>query len=115
MLKLCGLHLRISACGTIRGTAMTTFTPKRLITRETPKQILSEDFKEIKWPVSGGWGYTQEDAVIIDADNSSSAISVENRFIEYKTYEERGISNEQVCIIVGVDEYGKLFGVVAFK
>lgn len=67
---------------------MTTFTPKRLLTRETPKQILTEDFNNLEWPISGGWGYTQEDAVIIDADNSSSAISVENRFIEYKTYEE---------------------------
>lgn len=60
----------------------------RLYTRETPKQILSEDFPDHEWPVSGGWGYTQKDAVVIELDDSVEGVSFEYKFLEYRCYEE---------------------------
>lgn len=61
---------------------------KMLLTKETPKQILSEDFPKHEWPFSGGWGYTQDDAVIIELDNSWDGVSFEYKYLEYRTYEE---------------------------
>lgn len=61
---------------------------KKLLTRETPKQILSEDFPKHQWPISGGWGYSQEDAVVIELENSWDGVSFEYKYLEYRTYEE---------------------------
>ena len=61
---------------------------KKLITKESPKQILSEDFPKHRWPISGGWGYTQDDAVVIELDSSWEGVSFEYKYLEYRTYEE---------------------------
>lgn len=58
------------------------------MTQESPKQILSEDFPRHQWPISGGWGYTEEDAVVIEAQNESEGIGLEYKFLEYRSYEE---------------------------
>ena len=63
---------------------------------ETPREILEHDFKSIKnIPISGGWGYTQKDAVIINKDDPSvikdipfDGPSIEKIFVEKRTYEE---------------------------
>jgi hypothetical protein len=44
--------------------------PDQLITRESPRQIIFEDFK-IDLPISGGWGYSIETACIIDKNDST--------------------------------------------
>lgn len=64
------------------------FEPIVLHTRETPVQILTEDFPKHEWPISGGWGYTQEDAVIIETEDGTKGVSLEYKFLEYRTYEE---------------------------
>ena len=61
---------------------------EKLITKESPKQILSEDFPKHDWPISGGWGYTQENAVVVEADNEFDGVGLEYKFLEYRSYEE---------------------------
>ena len=61
---------------------------KKLLTRETPKQILSEDFPKRQWPISGGWGYSQENAVVVEVENSWDGVSFEYKYLEYRTYED---------------------------
>jgi len=43
----------------------------RIDSVETPRQIIFEDFKSIKGelPIKGGWGYTQDEAIIIDKND----------------------------------------------
>ena len=68
--------------------------PDQLITRESPRQIILEDYK-IDLPISGGWGYSIETACIIDKNDSTvsnvipfNGIAVEYVFIEKRIYEE---------------------------
>ena len=51
---------------------MTTKIDKPIIrSQETPRQIISEDYKSLngELPLGGGWGYTKDDAVIIDKND----------------------------------------------
>lgn len=61
---------------------------KRLLTREAPQEILKEDFPSRQWPISGGWGYSKEDAVVIELDNERDGVAMEYTFLEYRSYEE---------------------------
>jgi len=61
---------------------------RKLITKESPKQILSEDFSKHEWPISGGWGYKQDDAFILEVDNSWEGVNLEYKLLEYRSYEE---------------------------
>lgn len=61
---------------------------RKLVTKESPRQILSEDFPKHEWPISGGWGYTQQNAVVIDVDNEYDGVRLEYKFLEYRSYEE---------------------------
>ena len=65
-----------------------------LNTRESPRQIIFEDYK-IDLPISGGWGYDIESACIIDKNNPTvdktipfDGISIEYVFVEKRIYEE---------------------------
>ena len=75
-----------------------------LNTRESPRQIIFEDYK-IDLPISGGWGYDIESACIIDKNNPTvdktipfDGISIEYVFVEKRIYEEmiifRGASDK---------------------
>jgi len=64
------------------------FPTPHLHTVESPKQILDEDYPNHQWPISGGWGYTQDDACVIELDTEYDGVSFEQKFIEYRTYEE---------------------------
>jgi len=64
------------------------FESFKLYTKEAPVQILTEDYPSHEWPISGGWGYTQDEAVVIETDNGQLGVSLEYRFLEYRTYEE---------------------------
>lgn len=59
-----------------------------LLTKETPRQILETHFPKHEWPISGGWGYTKEDAVVLEVDNEGIGVDLEYQFLQYRTYEE---------------------------
>ena len=61
---------------------------KKLQTRESARQILSEDFPRPEWPISGRWGYTQEDAVVLKVDNEGDGVALEYKFLQYRSFEE---------------------------
>lgn len=68
-----------------------------LTSDKTPRQILAEDFKSLggELPIRGGWGYTQEDACIIDKDDPVvsldipfDGVGIEYIFVQKRIYEE---------------------------
>jgi hypothetical protein len=68
--------------------------PLQLITKESPRQIIFEDFK-IDLPIKGGWGYDFETACIIDKNDPTlntampfNGIDIEYVFVEKRIYEE---------------------------
>jgi hypothetical protein len=68
--------------------------PLQLITKESPRQIIFEDFK-IDLPIKGYWGYDIESACIIDRNDSTvsqempfNGVTVEYVFVEKRIYEE---------------------------
>ena len=74
--------------------------PIQLITKESPRQIIFEDFK-IDLPIKGGWGYAFDSACIIDKNDSTvikgmpfDGVSIEYVFVEKRIYEEMIIFRE---------------------
>ena len=68
--------------------------PSQLITKESPRQIIFEDFK-LDLPIAGGWGYDFESACVIDKNDSVvikempfNGVSIEYVFVEKRIYEE---------------------------
>ena len=68
--------------------------PNQLRTRESPRQIIFEDFK-IDLPITGGWGYDIQTACVIDKNDPSvikgipfNGVGIEYVFIEKRIYEE---------------------------
>jgi len=78
--------------------------PSNLITKESPRQIIFEDFK-IDLPIKGGWGYDFDSACVIDKTDATvskgipfDGVGVEYVFVEKRIYEEMIIfrkSNEK--------------------
>jgi hypothetical protein len=77
---------------------MSTKIDKPIIrSQETPRQIISEDYKSLngELPLGGGWGYTKDDAVIIDKNDPVvpeglpfDGVGIEYIFVEKRIYEE---------------------------
>ena len=77
---------------------MATKIEKPIIrSRETPRQIIFEDYKSLdgELPIAGGWGYTQADAAIIDKNDPVvieglpfDGVGIEYIFVEKRIYEE---------------------------
>ena len=73
---------------------------EQLVTPEPPRQLLSEHFKSIgELPIRGGWGYSEQDAVVIDrddpivpSDQPFDGVGIEYVFVEKRIYEELIIS-----------------------
>ncbi len=69
---------------------------ENLLTEDSPRDILYRTFKSIdEMPIRGAWGYTKEDAVVIDKndmivpqDIPFDGVSLEYTFIQYRTYLE---------------------------
>jgi len=68
--------------------------PSNLLTKESPRQIIFEDFK-INLPIKGGWGYDFDSACIIDKNDPSvikgvpfDGVAIEYVFVEKRIYEE---------------------------
>ena len=74
--------------------------PSELVTKESPRQIIFEDFK-IDLPIKGGWGYDFDTACVIDKNDSAvikgipfDGVGVEYVFVEKRIYEEMIIFRE---------------------
>jgi len=65
-----------------------TIDTPHLRTRETPRQIMEEDYPRHPWPISGGWGYDESDPCVIELDTEEEGVAFEHEFILYRTYEE---------------------------
>jgi len=73
----------------------------RIRSAETPREIIAEDFQSLKaeLPILGGWGYSKEDAVIIDKNDPVvpkgpfDGVGIEYVFVEKRIYEELIIFN----------------------
>ncbi len=69
---------------------------ENLITANSPREILHSRFKSIdEMPIHGGWGYTKNEAVIIDKHDKIvpqylpfDGVNLEHIFIQYRTYLE---------------------------
>jgi hypothetical protein len=65
-------------------------------TSETPREIITADFPSVgELPISGGWGYSMEDACVIDKHDPVvdpgapfDGVGVERVFVEKRIYEE---------------------------
>jgi hypothetical protein len=70
--------------------------PPRIRSKEPPREILAADFKSLgELPIQGGWGYTLDDAVIIDNKDpvapkgmAFDGVGLEYIFVEKRIYEE---------------------------
>lgn len=71
--------------------------PEPLRTKESPREILAADFKSLRGglPIQGGWGYSKEDACVIQKDDPLvdsnlpfDGIGIEYVFVEKRIYEE---------------------------
>lgn len=70
--------------------------PPRISSEETPREILKADFRSIReLPIRGGWGYTIDDAVVIDKNDPIvprgmpfDGVGIEYVFVEKRIYEE---------------------------
>ena len=93
--------------------------PLQLITKESPRQIIFEDFK-IDLPIKGYWGYDIESACIIDKNDSTvsqempfNGVAIEYIFVEKRIYEEmvifRGDDEKYSGIRWGLDKQELLF------
>ena len=69
----------------------------KIITDESPREIIADHFQSLRGelPIRGGWGYSQEDAVIIDKNDPTvipgmpfDCVGIEHIFIEKRIYEE---------------------------
>jgi len=85
--------------------------PPKIRTVESPREIITTDFKSLqgRLPISGGWGYSKEDAVIIDKNDPVvpkgipfDGISVERTFVEKRIYEELIIFNPNESKFSGI-------------
>lgn len=71
--------------------------PPHIATEASPRDLLAEHFQSMggPLPVRGGWGYTQESAVIIDRNDPIvdqqepfNGVAIEHVFVEKRIYEE---------------------------
>lgn len=74
----------------------TEISAQRLVTRESPRQILRKDFPPLPdLPIRGGWGYDEATAVIIDKNDPVvtngipfNGVGVEYAFADRRLWEE---------------------------
>jgi hypothetical protein len=64
-----------------------TLDIEQLDIQKIPLEIL-EVLTKSRWPVSGGWGYSREDAVVIELDDERDGVHLEYQFLEARCYLE---------------------------
>ena len=79
------------------GRVTTVVQPLPIMTKKTPREIMAADYGSVHGvlPIRGGWGYTKEDACIIDKNDPLvdpllpfDGVGVEFVFVEKRIYEE---------------------------
>ncbi|MGZ3578826.1 MAG: hypothetical protein ACXU98_07385 [Syntrophales bacterium] len=69
----------------------------QIVSKESSRQMLAKDFESLggELPIRGGWGYTKDDACIIDKHDSVvdpsipfDGAGIEHIFVEKRIYEE---------------------------
>lgn len=88
----------------------TEISVRQLATRESPRQILREDFSSFPdLPIQGGWGYDEETAVIIDKNDPSvpkgvpfNGVSIEYAFADRRLWEELIIFRAKGSKLAGI-------------
>lgn len=88
----------------------TYISVKRLVTRESPRDIFREDFPQ--WPdlpIRGGWGYDTESAVVIDKNDPTvpqgipfDGMEVEHMFADMRLWEELIVFRPQGERLAGI-------------
>lgn len=78
-----------------------TFQPAQLPSNLNPRNVIKECFKK-DLPIRGGWGYTQEDCVILDKNDDTvnksipfNGIGYEHLFAEKRLYIELIVSRPE--------------------
>jgi hypothetical protein len=83
-----------------------------IATNESPRKILAADFKSLRGelPIRGGWGYTREDACIIDKNDPVvdpslpfDGVGLEYLFVEKRIYEEMIIARREGDEFSGIE------------
>lgn len=64
------------------------FIKPQLTTDQSPQQVLSDNYFFQEWPICGGWGYSPDDACVIELDDESEGVHLEYEFLKHRTYEE---------------------------
>jgi hypothetical protein len=115
-----------------RRTTMQPLYPIK--SKESPREILAADFKSLHGglPIRGGWGYSQEDACIIEKNDPLvdpslpfDGVGVEYIFVEKRIYEEMIIFRPDGEKFSGIkwnlqkqyllNEYGRYFDRLVFE
>lgn len=64
------------------------FTIRKVKSKLPVGEAMTKIYPLHQWPVSGGWGYTDDDLTVIDVDNGCDGIYLEKQFLMYRTYIE---------------------------
>lgn len=56
-------------------------------------------------PISGGWGYSKDDAVVIETEDSSIGVPLEYDFLEHRTMLELSQASPRLC---DIEDYQRL-------
>lgn len=108
--------------------------PSPIKSKESPRDILANDFKSLRGglPISGGWGYTKEDACIINRNDPLvdpalpfDGVALEHVFVEKRIYEEMIIFRPKDDKFTGmrwdlqkqqlIQENGRTFDMLVFE
>lgn len=82
-----------------------------VITVKPPRKVLAEHFKSLggELPINGGWGYTKDDACVIEKNDPLvdpslpfNGVSLEYVFVEKRIYEEMIILRPEVEKFSGI-------------
>lgn len=107
---------------------------ERLPADRVPRELLNAHFRTIPdLPISGGWGYANEDAVIINRNDPIvpkgapfNGVSIEYEFVKFRLYEEMIIFQPRGKKYAGIEwklitqqlvpgHAGRTFDVLRFK
>lgn len=94
----------------ISGRRYIEIQPPRIRSKESPREILAAHFKSLgTLPIHGGWGYTLDDAVIIDKNDPVvpkeipfDGVGLEYIFVGKRIYEELIIMRPENDIYAGI-------------
>lgn len=103
-------------------------------TETSPREVIARDFKSLRGglPISGGWGYTKDDACVIQKNDPLvnpnmpfNGVEIEYIFVEKRIYEEMIIFRPEGHQFAGIEwklikqstirEEGKIYDKLTFE